>query len=233
MKSLGLLGARLVLGGYLAVHGAQKLFGWFGGRGLEGTAAGFERIGLRPGKAMAALAGANEFGGGILTATGIAYPLGPIVIVGTMAIASTTHRAKGPLMSDGGFELPLTNLAAAAALAVAGPGKLRLGPNLSPRLVRRAVLVGAVLGGVSAYQLLNPRPAVEAPAGPPDAADPDSDSHGMSHTHSESESNSHTGSHSESESHTGSHRESESNSHSGSHSESDADTNSESASEGD
>ena len=165
MKSLGLLGARLVLGGYLAVHGSQKLFGWFGGRGLDGTAAGFERIGLRPGKAMAALAGASEFGGGILTATGVAYPLGPIVLVGTMAIASTTHRAKGPLMSNGGFELPLTNLAAAAALAAAGPGKLRLGPGLSPRLVRRAVLAGGVLGGVSAYELLNNQPpAVEAQA---------------------------------------------------------------------
>jgi putative oxidoreductase len=159
MKSLGLLGARLVLGGYLALHGAQKLFGSFGGRGLDATGTAFESIGLRPGKAMAAVAGASELGGGVLTAAGIAYPLGPIVIMGTMAIASATHRAKGPLSSAGGFELPLTNLAAAAALAAAGPGTLRLGPNLSPRLVRRSVVAGAVLGGVSVYQLLNPMPA--------------------------------------------------------------------------
>jgi putative oxidoreductase len=154
MKSLGLLGARLVLGCYLAVHGAQKLFGAFGGRGLEVTGGHFEHIGLRPGKAMAAVAGANEFGGGVLTATGIAFPLGPLAIIGTMAVAAITHREKGPLAQSGGFELPLTNLAAAAALAAAGPGNLRLGPNLSPRLVRRVVLIGAVMGGVSAYQLL-------------------------------------------------------------------------------
>jgi putative oxidoreductase len=163
MKSLGLLGARLVLGGYLIVHGAQKLFGSFGGHGLEATSAGFESIGLRPGKAMAGLAGASELGGGLLTATGIAYPLGPVVLIGTMAIASATHRAKGPLMANGGYELPLTNVAVAAALAAAGPGKLRLGPNLSPRLVRRAVVIGALLGGASVYQLLNARPP-EVPA---------------------------------------------------------------------
>jgi putative oxidoreductase len=157
MKSLGLLGARLVLGGYLAVHGAQKLFGSFGGHGLEASGAGFESLGMRPGKAMAALAGASELGGGVLTATGIASPLGPLAIMGTMAVASLTHRSKGPLGQHGGFELPLTNLAAAAALAAAGPGNLRLGPNLSPRLVRRAVLVGAGLGGFSAYQLLSHR----------------------------------------------------------------------------
>jgi putative oxidoreductase len=155
MRSLGLLGARLVLGCYLAVHGAQKLFGSFGGPGLDVAGGHFESIGLRPGKAAAALAGASELGGGVLTATGVAYPLGPLAIIGTMAVASLTHRSKGPLSQKGGFELPLTNLAAAAALAAAGPGNLRLGPNLSPRLVRRAALVGMVLGGFSAYQLLS------------------------------------------------------------------------------
>ncbi|MFZ0170235.1 MAG: DoxX family protein [Acidimicrobiales bacterium] len=163
MKSLGLLIARLVLGGYLAVHGAQKLFGSFGGRGLDGTGAAFDSLGLRPGRVMAGLAGASEFGGGLLTASGIAFPLGPLVLIGTMAVAATTHRAKGPLAAGGGFELPLTNLAAAAALAAAGPGTLRLGPHLSPRLARRAALGGVVLAGVSIYQLLSARPA-EAPA---------------------------------------------------------------------
>jgi len=168
MKSLGLLGARLVLGVYLAVHGAQKLFGSFGGPGLDVAGGHFESIGLRPGKAMAGLAAASELGGGVLTATGIAFPLGPLAIIGTMAIAALTHREKGPLSAKGGFELPLTNLAAAAALAAAGPGNLRLGPSLSPRLVRRAVVVGAALGGVAAYQLLNAQPA-EVPAAPESA----------------------------------------------------------------
>ena len=159
MKNLGLLGARLVLGGYLAVHGAQKLFGSFGGRGLEATSVGFESIGLRPGKAMAAMAGGSEFGGGILTATGIAYPLGPIMIMGAMIVATVTHRSNGPLSSKGGFELPLINLAAAAALAATGPGALRLGPSLSPRLTRRVAVAGVLLGGPALYQLLNaPKP---------------------------------------------------------------------------
>jgi hypothetical protein len=102
-------------GGYLAVHGAQKLFGAFGGPGLEKAAAGFERIGLAPGRQMAALARAAELGGGLLTVAGAADPAGPLAIIGTMAVASATHRTNGPLARDGGFELPLTNLAAASA----------------------------------------------------------------------------------------------------------------------
>lgn len=158
MRNLGLLAARLVLGCYLAVHGAQKLFGAFGGRGLEGTAAGFERQGLRPAKAAAALAGASEFGGGLLTATGIADPLGPLAIAGTMTVAATTLRRKGPLNAKGGYELPLTNLAAALALVSAGPGKLRIGPALPKSLRRLAVLAGVALAGASLIQLLSTKP---------------------------------------------------------------------------
>src|SRR6202451_1639735 len=112
-KSLGLLITRVVFGSYLAVHGAQKLFGMFGGHGLDATGAAFESMGLRPGKVMAALAGASEMGGGVLTATGIADPLGPLSIAGTMVVASAVHRKQGPLSQNGGFELPLTNLALA------------------------------------------------------------------------------------------------------------------------
>ena len=177
MKKLGLLVARVILGGYLGAHGAQKLFGSFGGRGLEGTAAGFEFIGLRPGKAAAAAAGASELGGGLLTATGIAYPLGPLMIMGTMAVASTTHRKNGPFSTDRGYELPLTNLAAAAALLGAGdPGALRLGPRLSAKRTRLAVMFGAAAAGVSIYQMLNApeeeTPAAAAPTPASEAAAP-------------------------------------------------------------
>ena len=130
MRDITLLGTRLVVGSYLAVHGAQKLFGAFGGPGLEKAGAGFHRIGLRPGKHMAAAAGITELGGGVLTAAGIADPAGPLAIMGAMTVAATTHRAKGPLAARGGFELPLTNLAAAATLAAVGPGKFRIGPSL-------------------------------------------------------------------------------------------------------
>lgn len=117
MRNATILGTRLVLGGYLAVHGAQKLFGAFGGSGLDKAGAAFDRIGLSPGKQMAALAGITEIGGGVLTAAGIADPAGPLAIMGAMSIAATTHRTNGPLAAKGGFELPLTNLVAAAALS--------------------------------------------------------------------------------------------------------------------
>src|SRR5580698_7660484 len=109
-----------MFGSYLAVHGAQKLFGVFGGHGLDATGAAFESMGLRPGKVMAAVAGASELGGGVLTATGIADPLGPLSIAGTMVVASAVHRKQGPLAQNGGFELPLTNLALAVGLLSAG-----------------------------------------------------------------------------------------------------------------
>jgi putative oxidoreductase len=162
MRHVGLLVARVVLGGYLMVHGAQKLFGWFDGPGLDKVAAGFEKRGLRPGKLMAAAAGAAELGGGILTATGIANPLGPLTIAGTMAVASTTHRKNGPLSNKGGFELPLTNLALAVALLSAGTGVLRLGPGAPKSFARKAALGGAVIAAGSIAQMLRASRTQEA-----------------------------------------------------------------------
>ncbi len=181
MRDLMLLGTRLVLGSYLAVHGAQKLFGSFGGPGLERAGAGFDRIGLTPGKPMAALAGATELGGGLLTVAGVADPPGPLAIIGAMTVASATHRASGPLAANRGFELPLTNLAAAAALAAAGPGRFRIGPPLSRRLATAAVAGGAVLAAASLAKMLTAArdsvgaaqpapPAASAPDAAPDTA---------------------------------------------------------------
>jgi putative oxidoreductase len=172
MRHFGLLATRTVFGGYLAVHGAQKLFGSFGGPGLEATAAGFESMGMKPGKAMAALAGASELGGGLLTATGIAEPLGPLAIAGTMVVASAVHRKQGPLMQNGGFELPLTNLAVAVALLSSGLGHYRLGPRLPKSLIRLSFAGGAALAGISLYQLLTAEPPAAAPSdGPEESAD--------------------------------------------------------------
>ena len=153
MRNVMLLSARLVLGGYLSVHGAQKLFGVFGGHGLDSTGQAFERIGLTPGRPMAALAGATELAGGLLTATGAADPAGPLAIIGAMTVASATHRANGPLAASGGFELPVTNLAAAAALAAAGPGRLRLGRPLPRPLATAAFGGGALLAALSLAKL--------------------------------------------------------------------------------
>jgi putative oxidoreductase len=169
MRNYALLATRLVLGSYLAVHGAQKLFGSFGGPGLEKAGAGFDRIGLSPGKQMAAAAGITELGGGLLTVAGIADPAGPLAIVGAMSIAATTHRAKGPLSAKGGFELPLTNLAAATALVAAGPGKFRLGPPLPRPLAVAATVGGGLLAAGLVAKMLTAAPA--APATPASQAE--------------------------------------------------------------
>ena len=91
-------------------HGAQKLFGWFGGYGTEGTGGFFEgSLGMRPGRLMATAAGGNEFVGGLLLALGLAMPLAAVLIASTMIVAiRTAHRGKGLWASDNGAELPLT-----------------------------------------------------------------------------------------------------------------------------
>lgn len=123
-----------VAGGYLAGHGAQTLFGSFSGPGLEAAGAGFERLGLTPGPTVAALAGASELGGALLTAAGLAYPIGPLAIIGTMAVASfTAHRGTGAFLATAGPELTLINLTAAAVLATAAPGAYS-----ADRLLRRS-----------------------------------------------------------------------------------------------
>jgi putative oxidoreductase len=164
MRHVYLLAARVVLGAYMFVHGAQKLFGWFGGPGLDAAGQGFAGMGLTPGKPMAALAGGAELTGGVLTAVGVADPLGSIAITGAMTVASAVHRKAGPFGAKGGFELPLTNLALAVALAGSGPGKLGVGRRLPNRLVFvNGVLAGA-LTGYSLAKLLRAQAAQEAAA---------------------------------------------------------------------
>jgi putative oxidoreductase len=108
---------RLLIGGLFVGHGTQKLFGWFGGGGLEGTGGFFENLGLKPGKRNALLAGAAEAGGGALFATGIALPLAGAAITGTMTSAIRhVHGEKGPWTTQGGWEY--NGVLIAATLAV-------------------------------------------------------------------------------------------------------------------
>src|SRR3954447_2522196 len=96
---------RALIGGLFIGHGTQKLFGWFGGHGLEGTGGFFETLGLRPGKRNAIAAGVAEAGGGALLASGIALPLAGAAITGTMTTAIRhVHGSKGPWTTDGGWE---------------------------------------------------------------------------------------------------------------------------------
>jgi putative oxidoreductase len=135
MGNLAALILRGVLGGLLAGHGAQKLFGSFGGPGIEGTSGFMEMLGLRPGKPWAILAGLSEFGGGVLTLLGFLSPLGPIGVIGSMAMATTkAHWGKPIWVTEGGAELPVTNIAAAVALILNGPGRYSLDRALGTRL---------------------------------------------------------------------------------------------------
>ncbi|MBY8846108.1 DoxX family membrane protein [Streptomyces sp. SP2-10] len=125
-RDLGLLLLRLSTGGMLAAHGAQKLFGWFGGHGLEGTGQFMESVGYAPGKASATAAGLAEAGGGTLLALGLATPAAGAAAAGAMAGASAVHAPNGFFAQEGGYEHAAILGLAAAGLAVTGPGRLSL-----------------------------------------------------------------------------------------------------------
>ncbi|MBI3805201.1 MAG: DoxX family protein [Nitrospirae bacterium] len=151
MKDLGLLVLRFTAGGLLAGHGAQKLFGRFGGDGLDGTAGFLESIGFKPGRPWAILAGLSELGGGALTALGLGGPLGPIATLGSMAMATATvHRGKPIWATEGGAELPVMYMAAATAVALSGPGRYSLDRllriNKVPRRLSFLALVATAAG---------------------------------------------------------------------------------------
>ncbi len=125
MTWIVLLLLRLVTGGLLIGHGAQKLFGAFGGKGVEGTAKGFRKMGLDPAEEWAQVAGAAEIAGGGLIALGVLSPIGPIITTAPMIVAWRKGHGDKPIWSNqGGAELPLTNLTIATALILAGPGAI-------------------------------------------------------------------------------------------------------------
>ena len=125
--TIGLLILRLVFGMTMAAHGTQKLFGWFGGEGIAGTAPFMEHLGFNPPRLQAALAGLVEAGGGLLLAAGLFSPLAAAMIISVMLVATVTvHLAKGFFMQNGGFEYNLAVAAAALVLAFTGPGALSL-----------------------------------------------------------------------------------------------------------
>jgi putative oxidoreductase len=127
MTSLALLVARMVVGGLIAGHGAQKLFGWFGGGGPEGTTVMLTKLKVLPPERWAIVGGASEFFGGLLTLLGLLNPLGPFLAIGAMATATlTAHKGKPIWSTKGGAELPVTNMAVMCALTLAGPGVLSL-----------------------------------------------------------------------------------------------------------
>jgi putative oxidoreductase len=136
---------RVVQGSLMAGHGAQKLFGSFGGPGLEGTSGFMEMLGMRPGRPWAYLAGLSEFGGGMLTALGLFNPLGPLGVIGSMSMATRkAHWDKPIWVTEGGAELPVLNIAISTALMIREPDRYSLDRLLGIRLPRWVGLVGLV-----------------------------------------------------------------------------------------
>ena len=145
MGNLALLLIRATLGLFMAGHGAQKLFGSFGGPGIEGTAGFMESLGLKPGKQWAILGGASEFGGGILTLLGLLNPVGLLGVIGSMAMATTKVHWNNPIwVTEGGAEFPVTNSVMATALMMTGPGKFSLDRAFGIRMPRWISFLGLV-----------------------------------------------------------------------------------------
>jgi putative oxidoreductase len=148
----GLFLVRAVLGLLLFAHGAQKLFGWWGGHGLEGTGGFFHSLGHRPGRQMAALAGGSEATGGLLLFLGLLTPLGAAAIIGVMIVAAiSVHADNGLWATNGGYELPMFLGVVAAALAFTGPGSFSIDNGLGLNLSGWGWgLLALVLGGIGA-----------------------------------------------------------------------------------
>lgn len=161
----GLLLARIVLGLLMAAHGAQKLFGWFGGHGLAAVSGMFEGLGFRPGRPFALAASAGEAISGVLIATGFLGPIGPAMMVAVMIVAAmSAHWVNGLFAMKNGIELPLLYAAGGAALTLTGPGRYSIDAAFgfasawTPAIAWAALLV-AVFGGFVALAMRRPTTA--------------------------------------------------------------------------
>ncbi|MFD3652853.1 DoxX family protein [Streptomyces sp. 24-1644] len=125
-RDLGLLVLRVGTGAVLAAHGTQKLTGWFGGGGIQGTTAAMEAMGFHPPKHSAVAAGLGETGGGVLLALGLATPAAGAAAAGAMAGAVAVHAPAGFFAQGGGYEYPAFLGFTAAAIGLSGPGRYSL-----------------------------------------------------------------------------------------------------------
>lgn len=169
LKDAGLFVLRAGVGGVLIAHGTQKLFGWFGGHGLEGTANAFESMGFTPGRPSALAAGLGEAGGGALIALGLATPVAGAAAAGTMIAATAVHAPAGFFAQQGGFEYPALLTVSTAALALTGPGGWSLDKMLGYRLNRPWMgvtgLVVSVAGATAVLQRRRAALSAQAAAG--------------------------------------------------------------------
>jgi putative oxidoreductase len=166
---MGLLILRLGIGLIIAAHGAQKLFGIWGGPGMTKWAQSVQRLRIRPAQPWAWVAALSEFGGGLLLALGLLSPLGSLAMIGAMLVAiATIHLPKGFWASKGGYEYNLSLIAGAATLAFTGPGPYSLDGALRTHLPEPLTLIVGTIAlviGVSAT-LLSRSPKPEAQTQP-------------------------------------------------------------------
>jgi putative oxidoreductase len=160
----GLLILRLVVGTALAAHGAQKLFGWWGGSGLRGMRGHLTHMRFRPASLWVAGAVGTEIGGGLLLALGLLSPLGSVAAGAAMLMAIVSvHWGKGFFGQSGGFEMPLLYLVPAAVLGITGPGAYSLDSLFGialPEPVTGLVAAGLAVAGV-VVAMAGRAPAVE------------------------------------------------------------------------
>ncbi|MFV0126709.1 DoxX family protein [Streptomyces sp. HMX112] len=164
-RDLGLLVLRVGTGAVLAAHGTQKLFGWFGGGGLDVTAKAMEGMGFRPGRPSAMAAGLGEAGGGALLALGLATPAAGAAAAGAMAGAVSVHAPAGFFNQSGGFEYPAFLGFTAAAIGLTGSGRLSLDHATGHRFDQPWTLAAAFVGaGLAAAAVVGRRARAQAAA---------------------------------------------------------------------
>ena len=152
---LAFLIARGMIGLLMAAHGAQKLFGWFGGHGLKATGEFFGQLGFQPARLFAIAAAVGELTSGLLIALGLFGPVGPAMMLAVMVVAAiSVHWRNGLFATSNGIELPLLYSIAAVRFALTGPGRYSLDAALgfqwawTPKLIWAALSLG-VLGGMA------------------------------------------------------------------------------------
>ncbi len=177
---IGRLLLRLTVGSLFFGHGTQKLFGLFGGHGLDATANMFESLGMRPGRRNAIAAGLAEAGGGAALAAGFATPLAAATLTSVMLTAiHRVHLKNGPWVTNGGYEYNAVLIAAVIALTEVGPGEVSLDHALGtersgPGWALLALAAGAA-GSAGAHYLAESHPAPPPPPAPASDASTNSD----------------------------------------------------------
>ena len=142
----GILIIRALFGLAIAGHGAQKLFGWFGGYGIKGTGGFFESLGFRPGAVFATAAGLSEMGGGLLITVGLLTPFGAAAVLSAMLVAMiSVHLKNGFFAMGNGIELPFLYAVAGLGIALTGGGAISLDRLLGLNFVLEPFVITGVL----------------------------------------------------------------------------------------